>query len=173
MEATMLKLGYRKSRRGASWVKAAKDEIASDFVGQRLWHEENDRVYGIPSAEEEARLKKLIAAENASPELDETCEIVAVSNGLIYFELQANPFESELECLDARLKRRGHIAREQAGFSIEAKNILLEIGRMVYIKIRRNDGSFAESVWPTVIAFPQIYDLADELALKARAETEK
>jgi hypothetical protein len=168
MEATMLKLGYRKSKRGAGWAKAAKEEIASDFVGQRLWHEENDRVYDIPSAEEEIRLKKLAAAGNASPELDETCEIVAASNGLIYFELQVNPFESEPECLNARLKRRGHIAREQIGFSIEAKNILLEIGRMVYVKAKRDDGSFAESVWPTVIPFSQIYDLADELVLRAR-----
>jgi len=167
----VVELGWRRNKKGAGWVKASEKEIGADAVHQRLWYEEHDRLYEILSETEKLRLRKLAAAENAPLELDETYEIVASSNGLIYISLQANPFEPSPECLGARLKKPRSRCPGTKGFSIEAKNLLLECGRMVYIKATRFDDSFIECLWPNTVPLGRVHDLADDLTSRVQGES--
>jgi hypothetical protein len=161
----MWELGYRRSKKDSSaWAQRKKgDDNLNPY--EIYW----DNRFGIKfkhlTAEETERLDRLWVMQNENAGISKTYDIVAGKNGMIYVALWANPFVGHsaetMWQLTEQTNNRGHIAKQQEGFSLEAQNILIKEQKGVYIKATYFDGSSREYVWPSVIPNEKILDLLD------------
>ena len=161
----MWNLGYRRAKKDrAKWARIAKGDRAPQRVQEQI-----EEIEG----EELERLNRLWVLPNQSAGLDRTYEIGAGARGLIFINLLYNPFYGgPAEGLDSyygpRMSNRGHVAKQQNGFQIEAKDVRLGEQQGVYIKAIRPDASYAECVWPIQTPTERIYDLADDLVARVK-----
>ena len=156
----MCVLGYRKHKKDPTrWARKRKDDERPQFNGQKQIEE--------ITGEELERLNQLWALPNESAGMSKTYDIQVGKRGLIYVALWANPFvgttAETMWMLGEQTRNRGHIAKQQDGFYIDAKNVKLGEQKGIYIKSIRPDESYAECVWPTQTPQEKIYDLADDL----------
>ncbi|MDD2696688.1 MAG: hypothetical protein PHE52_00820 [Candidatus Pacebacteria bacterium] len=168
--AAMWELGYRKSKLDHNkWARVtAADKEKKERPTDALWDEEHAMNYLQLSSTDEERLKPLIVLPNDnSAGLNKTFIIGVGTRGFIYAYLSVNPFfavrTEQLDEFGAMLAARGHIAKDQVKFTIEARNVKLGDQDMVYLKAMKPEGGFTECVWPTVTPAEKIYDLAADL----------
>lgn len=173
LERAMRDCGFRLHKRNPNqWVRITSREEKREIKEyQKNWEkrhkEEELKRWPAVSEEELERLSQLWVLPNEWVGLNRTYSIQVNKKGLIYVRLEVNPFSAtraeQLGWFGEMLRNRGHIARQQNGFYIEARNITLGKEKGVYIKAIRPDNSFIECVWPHQIPQPKIYDLADDL----------
>ena len=177
-EEAMWNLGFRRHKKNPNkWARRnPRDRYNPNEYGDphsRRWEQKHKIEYLEPTKGELERLNQLLVLPNEDAGLNKTYWIQVNKRGLIYVELQVNPFSAkrteDLGWFDEMLRNRGHIAKQQNGFYIEARNITLGKEKGVYIKAIRPDNSFIECVWPHQIPQPKIYDLADDLVSRVRA----
>ncbi|MBI4993704.1 hypothetical protein HZC33_01970 [Candidatus Wolfebacteria bacterium] len=165
----MERLGFRKHKKDSSrWARARKEEKNQAACLK------DEAIYLSLSEKEAERLKNLIIFPNNNVGLDKTFSLIVGEGGMIYIALDVNPFgglsAETMGSWGSLFTRRGHLAKQQDGFSIEAFNIKLDEEKMIYIRCVRLDGSIFECVWPTKIPWQGnngLYDLVSDLAQKA------
>ncbi len=163
-EEAMWKLGYRKNKVDSTkWAKKGK----KDKMEQNGEHKQIEEIVG----EELSRLNRLWVLPNESAGMGRTYNIQVGKRGLIYVALLANPFVGTtyetLWMFGAQASDRGHIAKQQDGFSIDSKNVRLGKKEGVYIKAVRPDNRSVECIWPIQTPKEKIYDLAENLVSRA------
>jgi hypothetical protein len=149
----------RNEREEARVREATKEQRAQE-------HERRDRETWVPLTESEHdRFGQDWLMPNKDEGLNNTYAIQMGGNGMIYVRLAINPFSAiRLEqsgWLGAMLRNKGHIARRQAGFYIEGRNVRSDGEKGVYVKAVRVDQSYVECIWPSKLPQSRIYDLAD------------
>jgi len=166
----MWELGYRKSKLDHhKWARlTTADKNKGERPGEKLWDEEHANNYLELSAADEERLKPLIVLPNdGSAGLNKTFVVGVGKRGFIYAYLSVNPFfavrTEQLDEFGAMLAARGHIAKDQVKFTLEARNVKLQKEEMIYLKAVKPEGGFTECVWPTITPAEKIYDLAADL----------
>lgn len=174
LERAMRDCGFRLHKRNPNlWVRIdesqeKKEREQNQEERKRRYKEEEEKRWPTVSGEELDRLNQLRVLPNESAGLNRTYSIQVSKKGLIYVHLEVNPFSAtrteQLGWFGEMFRNRGHIARQQNGFYIDAKNIKLRQEKGIYIKAIRPDSSCAECVWPHQTPQPKIYDLADDLA---------
>ena len=169
LEMAMHDCGFRPHKKiFGKWVRITpkyENEI-SERVKDSYKKREEERWTSINGIELE-RLNQLWVLPNGWAGLNRTYRIQVNNEGLIYVYLELNPFSAtrteQLGWFGEMLRNRGHIAKQQNGFYIDAKNVKLGEQKGVYIKSIRSDESYAECVWPIQTPQEKIYDLADDL----------
>lgn len=164
-ERAMWDLGYRRAKKDPTkWARKIKEEKFSSPNAQS----QIEKIVG----EESSRLSQLQVFQNEWGGMGETYNIRVGKNGLIYVALYANPFvgttAETLWQLSEQVRNRGHIAKQQGGFYIDARNVLLEEKKGVHIKAVKPDANYTECVWPVQIPTRKIYDLAEDLVSRVR-----
>ncbi len=163
----MWDLGYRRSKRDQTkWARRRNGDDGKEPYKER-WEKKQAKEYLTLDEDEEERLRGLLIFPPESEGLGRTYNISVGKTGMIYVALLANPMAgSTAETLGefgAQLNSRAHIARDQEGFCIEAKNVRLGDQEGIYVKARRTDESYVESVWPSEVPDVRINELLREL----------
>jgi len=183
LEEAMRKIGFRRHKRNPElWARLRGDEKGKTSERRmNRWKEQHSKQYIEIDDEERKRMGGLIAMPNKSAGIGRTYNIEANTRGMIYVELWANPFvgttAETLWMLGDQINNRGHIHKQQNGFSMEARNVVLYsdpnlvmpngvAADCVYIQAKRDDGREIETVWPGVIPNEKLYDLANDLVGK-------
>jgi len=172
MSDAMWELGYRKSMAGkALWTrKTPKEKKQSNPMHTIRWNDRNKPEFFRPDKEERARLENMFIPENQNSGLNKTYTLSVCKVGMIYSELNVNPFSAsrteDIGKLSDMLENRGHIAKKQEGFYLESRNVRLKGEEKIYIKAVKPDKTLTEIIWPTLMPAGKIYDLADELVHK-------
>lgn len=172
IDMEMDELGFRPHKKDLSkWAKKQK----GDEFGERHAHWE--KLYGtdvhIPEPDEQARLRDLMDVPNAQTRLDYTYSVNVGRTGLIYIAKDFNPFGT-LQKFAVDRVQNAHIARDQEGFLIEARNVSLSRRKnnrhdAVHIRAEKDNGHTVEVVWPaTASSSAAVVDLAVILRDKAR-----
>lgn len=180
-EQAMHAFCYRKHKKDKTkWAKITwKESMHSSQLAQQLWHEANDKSYSQISEDETKRLQDLLTMPNESAGISRTYTLSVGKRGMIYVELWANPFAGhsaeKLHFLGEQINDRGHYAKQQEGYKIDAVNINLKISEtknkdIIYIKAIKPDETFVECVWPSIIPKEKIIDL--EYTLESKFEKE-
>ncbi len=168
IEEAMFDCGFRRHKDNPEkWVRRKKGD--QDPYIRRMENKHKKEIANL-STEEAERLRsegELFVLPNEFAGLNNTYSIEANNKGMVYVELSANPFSGStaetLHCLEAVLEDRGHIAKNQNGFSIGAKNVKINNEEGVLVKAVRNDDIYFECIWPSHTAKENIYYLADRL----------
>jgi hypothetical protein len=164
LEEAMWNLGYRKSRKNKSgWARKTICDLSSlGPYGQKRWNQRMEKSFTDVTldAGEEARLEALIAGPNDEIILNETFSFTVGKQGMIFADLDLNPF-GDVDDLAVALKRRCHIARQQEGFAIEAEKVMIKGKPMIHIRAIRTDGSRVETVWPVRVKQEKIHRMAE------------
>lgn len=163
----MLLHGFRPHKKiVGGWARADRkyrEEESAKRAAEidREYHEK----WPILSEEESQRLSGLWLAPNNFLGMGKSYNASAGRNGLIHISLAVNPFSpirtEDLGRHAQDLATRGHLAREQDGFVIEASNFRAGDEKGIYIKATKDDGSHAECVWPTTFPAEDIWELAE------------
>lgn len=165
-KGTLLKMamkdcGFRPHKKILNkWVRIQpKEEYRTN-----KWEEEK---WPSPSNEELQRLNELLVVPNEWAGHGNTYGLSVNKKGMIYVQLIVNPFAAtrteDFAWFAKQLSNRGHIAKNQNGFYIDAKNMKLGDQNGVYVRAVKPDESYIECVWPTQIPTQKIYDLANDL----------
>jgi len=180
LKRAMRDCGFRPSKRNPNrWVRITPSEEKKEREEyQKNWEkeykEEELRRWPPVFGKELEKLNQLWVLPNEWAGLNRTYRIQVNKKGLIYVYLEVNPFSAtrteDLDWFGRMLRNRGHIAKQQNGFYIEARNITLGKEKGVYIKAMMPDNSFIECVWPHQIPQPKIYDLAEDLVSRVNQE---
>lgn len=171
-ERAMFEMGYRRHKNNPQkWVKfsskAERDEIYEkkrqewQKTREDIWVPINDGAYEWVLPNEWAGL-------------DKTYSLEVRKRGLIFVRLEFNPFyggptEGLGHYYGPRMSNRGHIARRQEGFYIDARNVRLGKEKGIHIKAVRPDETYAECIWPSQTPQQKIYDLADDLVSRVNS----
>jgi hypothetical protein len=172
LEKSMEACGFRPHRRyPGKWARqTSADKDASFKEWQKKQREAEKKRWAVVSQAEQERLSQLWVALNVPVQLNQTYAITVNKQGLIYIRLEVNPFSAseiqQLSWFGAMLENRGHIAKEQDGFLIEARNIKLGKEKGIHIKAVRPDGSFVECVWPHFVGQDSLQTLTADLAMR-------
>lgn len=164
-EEAMYELGFRRHKtKPEKWARKEKND---QNPHTRRWDIKYKIEHYETSPDELERLNKLWVIPNQSAGLNRTYSIEVGKRGMIYVFLEVNPF-SATRCEDLgrfgeMLRNRGHIARNQNGFYIDAKNVKLGEEEGIYLKAIRQNQNYVECIWPTQTPNQKIYDLADDL----------
>jgi hypothetical protein len=166
LEEAMFDCGFRRHKKDPNqWARVKKND---EDPYKKRWEERFGKEYKEISKEELERLTQLRVLPNESAGLDRTYSLMVGKRGMIYASLMVNPFGAtrteDLPRFAELLSNRGHIAKNQNGFQIDASNVKLQEQEGIYIKAIKPSQSYIECVWPTTIPQPKIYDLADDLA---------
>ena len=98
---------------------------------------------------------------------DWTIDIKVQPSGMIFAYLRVNPFGgSSAESMPAWLAQfrvRGHIAKAQNGYTIEAENIKISGEEFIHIKTNGNSRT-KECLWPTSVCREDFITLAEIFA---------
>jgi hypothetical protein len=135
---------------------------------------QHDALYNTISSEEAERLESMLVMPNERPDMSRTFDINVGARGMIYLALFMNPFRDLITgsgIMAAEERQRCHIASQQNGFYLEAKNIALKgkkNNHIVYIQAKRPDSTYVEAVWPGVTSAENIIPLAQSLADKLK-----
>ena len=174
-EEGMWELGFRRHKLNPEkWARLeSKEKGEGSLLRQKRWHEKNDRIYGTVSDDKAKELIDLLTLPNEFVGLGKTYSIQVGKRGMVYIELEANPFAGTttetLYILGNQLSNKGHIATWQDGYHLNAANLKLGKKDVVYIEAMTSDKkSNVERVWPSQIAAEKIYDLADDLVSKVK-----
>ncbi len=164
-ERAMWDLGYKRNKRDPTkWAQKRKDDGRPQFNRQKQIEE--------IAGEELERLNQLWAFPNESAGVGKTYNIQVGKRGMIYVALKVNPFAGTttetLWMLGDQIRNRGHIAKQQEGFYIDAKNVRLSEQEGIYIKAVKPDASYAECIWPVQTPTEKIYDLAEDLVSRVK-----
>lgn len=164
-ERAMWDLGYRKHKKDPTkWARKRKDDERPQFNEQKQIEE--------ITGEELDRLNQLWAFPNESAGMSKTYDIQVGKRGLIYVALWANPFvgttAETMWMLGEQIRNRGHIAKQQEGFYIDARNVRLGEQEGIHIKTVKPDTSYSECVWPVQTPTEKIYGLADDLVSRVK-----
>jgi hypothetical protein len=164
-ERAMWKLGYRHAKTNQTkWVRREKND---KFV-----YLANENKIEEITGDELERLEHLQISQNRNMGAGKTYDLCVGANGLIYVALMINPFEGSttetLWKLGAQISDRGHIAKQQDGFYIDARNIQMSNQGGIHIKAIKPSSNYIECVWPVKTPAGKIYDLADDLVSKVR-----
>jgi len=176
LESAMRDCGFRPHKRNPNrWVRIDEGQEKKEWGKnkeelKKKYKEEEEKGWSTVFGEELERLNQMWVLANEWAGLNKTYSIEVNKKGLIYVCLEVSPFSArrteDLGWFGEMLRNRGHIARQQNGFYIEAKNIKLGQEKGIYIKAIRPDNSYIECVWPHHTPQPKIYDLADDLVLR-------
>lgn len=167
LEKAMHDLGFRRHKKiRGKWSRRSKEECFPSS-------------YEAPETlGEEAR--RLIVEPNVKPGERKTYWASGDEYG-IFVQFNVSPFmATSFEQMEhqGRLQRiRGHIARKQEGFTLEARTVSIDEERFVHVKSVRADGYETQCLWPSVIPAesyregekPALYHLADRLVAAVRA----
>jgi hypothetical protein len=163
-EDAMWELGYKKSTVTQDrWVKVDSHET-------RKYVDEKKQISYIRGKELE-RLSKLWVHPNGVSESKGTHTIAVGTRGLVLIDLLSSFEGSAFEyffSLNGENSTKAHIAKQQDGFYIDAKNVALAGQKGVYIKAVKPDTSIVECIWPSLIPKPDIYALADDLVSRVK-----
>lgn len=164
LENAMFDCGFRKHKKHPEkWVRKKKED---QDPCHRRWEAKHKIECSQISAEDTKRMGEFVLP-NKFAGLNNTYSIEANNKGMVYVELLGNPFSGStaetLQHLETVMNDRGHIARNQNGFSIEAKNIIAGKEKGVHIKATRPDDAYIECIWPTQTPKEDIYYLANSL----------
>jgi len=174
-ENAMWDMGFRIHKTNPNkWTRRnSKDKYNSNEFGdshKKMWHEKHDKIYLDLSDEQLVFLNNLWVLPNEFAGVSKTYNIRVDKRGMIYVELQVNPFAGisaeTLHVLSEQIINRGHIAKQQEGFHIDAWNVKFTDGDGVYIKAISSDKNYAECIWPSQIPIENIYGLADDLVVR-------
>lgn len=169
-EEAMWDLEYRRAKRDPTqWARKRKNDGVEDPI-KVYWEERHRKQFMELANGDEKRLNQLWVMRNESAGISKTYDIQVGKTGMIYVALWANPFEGSttetLWMLGEQIRNRGHIAKQQDGFYMDAKNVRLGEQEGIYIRATRPDESYVESVWPSQIPSSKIYGLLDDLSDK-------
>lgn len=173
LESAMFELGFRRGKR-KEWVRIKKQDETKLPALDELWQKENGiELEPVTDAEKE-RLKNLLLFPNQPVELNKTYGISVCRRGFIYVCLLVNPFTAtraeDLGTLGELLSSKSHIAKEQQGYTIEAKNIQLgKDNNVIYLRLIRPDKTFVERCWPSLARAENLIKLADSLHINTVA----
>jgi len=164
LERAMWDLGYRQNKIDSTkWAKKMKGDMLQYNSQKKI-----DEITG----EELERLNQLWAFKNENAGVDCTYNIQVGERGLIHVALNYNPFNGSttetLWVLGAQARNRGHIAKQQNGFYIEAKKVLLDKQEGIHIKSIKPDKSYSECIWPIQTPTQKLYALADDLVSRVK-----
>jgi hypothetical protein len=142
--------GLQKTKRDQTkWARRRNGDDGKEPYKER-WEKKQAKEYLTLDEDEEERLRGLLIFPPESEGLGRTYNISVGKTGMIYVALLANPMAgSTAETLGefgAQLNSRAHIARDQEGFCIEAKNVRLGDQEGIYVKARRTDESYVEAL---------------------------
>ncbi len=171
LEDTMWHYGFRKHKKYSDrWVRKKKDDEDPRHI---IWNKKHGREYIGIYGEELEKLNQLWILPNEFAGLNRTYSLEVGSRGMIYVALEVNPFSAtrteDLGWFGAMLRNKGHIARQQSGFYIDARNVKLGEQKGLHVKAIRSGQSHLECIWPTQLPQPKIYDLADEFVSKVNS----
>ena len=166
-EEAMWDLGYRRAKRDSTqWARKRKDDGVEE-PRKAYWEERHGKQFMELKGGDEEKLSQLRVMPNESAGISKTYDIQAGKTGMIYVALWANPFVGSttetLWRLGEQIRNRGHIAKQQEGFYMDAKNVRLDEQEGIYIRATRNDETYVESIWPSQIPSSKIYELLDDL----------
>lgn len=170
LNEAMWDLGYRKNKvNNMKWSRKTAEDKRNPARTIR-WNDKFKKEFFRLDKEERARLENLDIILNSSAGSNNTYSLSVCKRDMIYVELKVNPFSAskteDFGWLSHMLNNRGHIAKQQESFCIDAKNVRLKDEEKIYIKAIKPDKKFAEVIWPTAMPADRIYDLADDLVSK-------
>jgi hypothetical protein len=174
-DMAMFDMGYRRNKTNATlWAKfgSTKEyEQAGKERTQAFVKAEESLWIPMQGADFE-RLNKLWLMPNKWNGLDRTYSLKVGKRGFIHIQLDYNPFAGSsaetLHVLGERHAQRGHIAKQQERFQIEAQNIKLGKEKGIHVKATKADQSCVEYVLPMHLPDEKLYDLVDELVSKTK-----
>ena len=163
-ESAMWDLGYKKNKIDSiKWVQHRKNDQRPQFNRQ-------NQIEEITRKELE-RLNELWVLKNKDSESYGIDKYLGVgARGLIYTSLR-NPLTVNCIEYSCPLKTifsydEGHIAKQQAGFYIDAKNVLLSGQKGIHVKAVKPDKNYVECIWPVQIPKKELFYLAENLFSK-------
>lgn len=164
-ESAMWGLGYRRNKRDQTkWSRKRKED-------QWPLPQEKKSIEEI-TGEELTRLTPLWVLPNEGSVMGKTYDLKVGKRGMIYIALFANPFAGHtfetMGEITMQLMDRGHLAKQQKGFDLKAKNIKLGEQEGIYIKALKPDQSYAECVWPIKLPKEKLYNLAADLVSRVK-----
>jgi len=166
-KSAMWDLGYRRSKvKPTKWARKNKGDKEPQRDAQRQVEATTGR--------ELERLSKLWVMPNENAGLDNTFALSVGKKELIYIRLEFNPFyggpaEGLSSYYGPRMRARGHIAKQQDGFYIEPREVLLGEQRGIYVRAVKPDASRVECVWPVRVPKIKLHDLAADLVSRVKS----
>ncbi len=170
-EQAMFELGYRRHKKDKNrWVRFKSESERQEARKTVLeeWQRARDALTTLVQGEELEKLSGLMVSPNGRFEYDKTYSLRAGERGMIFVSLNFNPmYSGPAEGLDSyygpRVGNKAHIYGQQHGFRIDARNVRLGKQNSIHIKAVRQDLTYAECVWPTLVRSEKLFDLADDL----------
>ncbi len=167
IDHAMWDIGYRMSRSNPfKWARKGKNDEAPKMYNSQK------NIADIITEEEKERLNKLWVLPNERAGLGQTYGLEVGKRDLIYVALWANPFvgtrAETMWQLGAQENDRGHIARQQNGFQLNARNVKLNGQEGIHIRAVKPDESYAECIWPIQTPKEKLYHLASDLVSRVK-----
>lgn len=174
-ERAMFDMGYRRSKTNSNvWAKFSSTKEYKETRAAKIQevNEAEDALWTPMENEEFKRLNRLWALPNEWVGLNKTYGFKVGQRGFIHVHLQYNPFMAssaeQLPILGEYQRQRGHFAKQQDGFQIEAHNVRLGKERGIQIKANKPDQTYVECVWPTQLPLEKLRDLASDLVARVK-----
>ncbi len=168
----MQRLGFKRpSPESGRWVKLKKGEryVDPEVAAQR------DRLYGTDvhevTGKEADRLRGLIAVDNTATKPGDTYSVEVGRQGLIYVSKDWEMFPRQPGVWISQFYMHGHINREQDGFNLAARNIVIPGSQskdlsFVHVTAQTPDQRQQDFVWPVSTYGSVLSDLAVNLRRK-------
>lgn len=171
VRSAMWRLGFRHGKRNpTSWVRHGKDE--RDTYAEQQWRKKHAKSYSDLPPYEVRRLASLQTVPQGKMEMGRSFSLRANKGGLVYLALQVDPFAGceraeSVGAMGDQMRQRGHLAREQRGFLLEAANVHLGNHDALYLKCVQPDCTYTEFVWPSITTGDGLTTLLEDLEKRA------